>query len=184
VIRDKEGFSEELPELFSEESHYKKYFVLVGGIFLLLLFLSYFLLGPNTMSIIAGSFESDTVNENSLMVEAEGVNVSFSSNVYATLKQMYLDNPEHEFKACLHGSIDGGTYSIDKVSVPTMFEQEFDHVVAEPCPPDTLVDFHSHPEKHCIPSYHDVQLLRTLQESNGDMLMAVMCGTDKITFYA
>lgn len=171
-----------LPEV-KEKGPFYKFFIIVVGLFVMFIFLSYLLVGPNTMDIIAGMFQSDVVDEGSLVLVKDNVTFVFSEGVYGELKQMYLDNPRHEFKACLHGSKDGSSYLFNSVVVPETFEQEFDYVVAEPCAPDALADFHSHPEKHCIPSYHDVVLLGKLRESNPNLVMVVMCGVDRFNFY-
>ncbi len=174
---------DDIPEI-KEKGPFHKLLIVFACLLMVFLFLSYFLVGPNTMEIIEGMFVSDVLNENQLVVEKDNLTISFAKDVYSELKQMYLDNPEHEFKACLHGAKEGQSYMITEVVVPETFEQAFDHVVAEPCPPDALVDIHSHPEKHCTPSYHDVQLLGRLKESNPDLIMAVMCNLDRFTFYS
>ena len=171
-----------LPEP-KERGPFYKAFVIVVSLFILVLFLSYLLVGPDTMDILAGSFESDVVDESRLVLIKDNITFAFSEEVYAELKQMYFDNQRNEFKACLHGSHVGDEYVFTKVVVPETFEQEFDHVVAEPCAPDALADFHSHPEKHCIPSYHDVKLLERLREYNPGLIMIVMCGVDRFSFY-
>ncbi|MFH0752820.1 MAG: hypothetical protein V1914_04475 [archaeon] len=174
---------EDIPEI-REKGLLNKFLVMFMGLFMIFLFLSYFLVGPSTMSIIAGMFGSDILNEEQLVVVKGNLTISFSEGVYSELKQLYLDNPRHEFKVCLHGTKDGTTYAITEVIIPETFEQEFNYVVARPCPPNALIDFHSHPEKHCTPSYHDVQLLKRLKENNPDLIMAVMCTLDRFTFYS
>ena len=171
-----------LPEV-KEKGLLYKVFIIVMGLFIAFLFVSYLLVGPHTMDIISGMFESDIVDEGRLVLVKGNATLAFSGGVYGELKQMYLDNPRHEFKACLHGSKDGSSYFLTEVAVPETFEQKFDYVVAKPCTKDALVDLHSHPEKHCIPSYHDVKLLERLRERNPGLVMAVMCGVDRFTFY-
>ena len=86
---------EQLPE--EEESKFKKYLVMAGAIFLILLMLSYVLASPNVQDIIISLASSSTIEDG--LVEQD-ITVQFEDDVYQELLKMYLENQKHEIKVC------------------------------------------------------------------------------------
>ena len=171
----------ELPVV--EKSPMHKFILALLGVFMIIFFMSYFVLGPNILSIIGGFVESSRIDEDNLVAVVDNVTIVFTGEVYSELKQLYMSSEGNEFKACLLGAGDGKSYNISSISMPKTYGRDFNFVVAEPCPAGTLVDFHSHPENHCIPSYQDVKLFQKLKEKDLFVIMGVMCNLDRFNFY-
>ena len=48
---------------------------------------------------------------------------------------------------------------------------------------DDLVDLHTHPFKHCLPSDVDLESFKQFKKMNKDAIMAIMCEKDRFNFY-
>jgi proteasome lid subunit RPN8/RPN11 len=157
--------------------------IIVGtmGLFLVFLMLSTFLVWGNVGEIVAGWIESETV-ENGL-VELEDYSVLFSNGTYEILLSIYNDNQEHETKVCLFGNIENSVYNVTYVYQPVIYSQQFNQVVSQSCPSETVVALHSHPNGHCIASEQDLYTLSKSKEVNENIIIGVMCEEDRFSFY-
>ena len=174
-----------LKDLKKEEKHspWKKPLLILLSLLTLILFLFAFVLDPAALSILGGLLESSRLDENSLTIQKKEVTLSFTLETYKTLKELFIQNEGREFKACVLGTKENVTYNLYRVFVPETYFQEFSKVVAAPCPAETLIDLHSHPLNHCIPSYHDVQVLKALKGKNSEIILGVMCNVGRFNFY-
>lgn len=164
-----------------EPSPFWKYFRYALGIFLILLTVSYFVVDPQVRDVIAGFFESETLEENTILYGNK--TVVFSGGTYEVLRVAWHDNQEHEFKACLLGSVSNNTYVIKQVHFPEVYSQHVYRVVSEGCPENTIIDLHSHPYQRCVASQTDIRGLEELRKTNDQVLLAVMCTEERISFY-
>ena len=154
-----------------------KYFWMLMGVLMIILIVTYTLTAYGVMNIIAGKIDSDKVKGD--MIESEYVNIVFLEGVYDELEKLYHEN-EKEFKACLMGNMFDGEYLINSLYLPKIHFQDYDKVVASPCPDESLIVMHSHPQQHCIFSEVD---LKSFDKRNKNMLMAVMCFDDRFIFH-
>tara|TARA_Y100000310_G_C20699165_1_gene828077 strand:- start:4614 stop:5168 length:555 start_codon:yes stop_codon:yes gene_type:complete len=154
-----------------------KYFWRAIGTLMIILIISYMLTNYTVMSIIAGRADSDVVSGNSL--DSAYGSVVFSEGTYEKLKELYHAN-EKEFKACLIGDFSEGNYLISEVFLPKMHFQDYDRVLSSPCPEDTLIDMHSHPQQHCTFSQVDLEGFDPMNENT---IMSVMCYDDRFIFH-
>ena len=161
----------------------KKMLILFLTCFLLLLILSYFLFNPFIFTLLSGFTETNTLNEENLLIIKKGTNFIFEKEVYLQLKELFIKNEGQEFKTCILGKKEETTYHLTSLFTPEIYSQEFTKVVSAPCPAGTLIDVHSHPQNHCIPSYHDLQVLKRLKEENPEIILAVMCNLNKFNLY-
>lgn len=166
-----------------EEKHYvlKKVLIAVIAFFLLALFLPYYLLGPNTISIIEGALASSKIEN--LTVKGDGFSVAFEKSAYENLLGVYNKNQRYEFKACLTGKTLGKDYIIDGILLPSMLSQDFAQVTAEMCPIGTLASLHSHPYRMCIPSWQDLKNFEAFKTISPNGLMMIMCKEDRFYVY-
>lgn len=162
-------------------SRFNKIFLIGTGIFMIVLTLSYFLLGPHTFDIIASISASEQINE--LIISGENIDVTFSEEAYTNLTNIYLENQEHEFKACLLGTIEGKTYAVDTILTPDTYQQSYANVRSAGCPKEAIVSMHSHPFKRCIASAQDFKSLEAFRELNPDAAMMVMCELNRFYLY-
>ena len=98
----------EIEEIFIEEekeSPFKKIFVIVIAVFLILMFVSYIGIGYGVGDIIGGLAESDLITDN--VVEVDDFHIVFEDKPLEGLNEMYENNREVEFKICLGGEIVG-----------------------------------------------------------------------------
>ena len=170
-----EHYEEEKPSLL------RRVMVVSMGLFLVFLMLSTFLVWGNVGELVAGWIESDTVNDG--LVELEGYTVMFSNDTYEILQGIYNSNQQYETKVCLFGEFENAVYNITYVYQPVIYSQQFNQVVSEACPSDTLVALHSHPYGHCIASEQDLSNLVTSKEVNPNAIIGVMCDYDRFSFY-
>ncbi len=172
---EEEHYEEEQPSLL------KRISVAIIGLFLVFLMLSTFLVWGNVGEMVAGWIESETV-ENGL-VELEDYTVAFSNNTYEILQEIYYDNQEHETKVCLFGEVKDTVYNVTYVYQPVIYSQQFNQVVSEACPSETIVALHSHPYGHCIASQQDLSTLAQSKLVNENIIIGVMCDEDRFSFY-
>jgi len=159
-----------------EKSKIKKYVWMVVGLFLILLMASFMLTGYSVRSIIAGKTNSEKIEAS--VINSEYGKILFVEGVYVELKELYHEN-EKEFKACLIGEYSDEVYLINDLFLPKMHFQDYDKVVSSPCPDNTLLDMHSHPQQHCTFSEQD---LKSFQPINENTLLTVMCENDRFIF--
>ncbi len=160
----------------------KRAITMILGLLLLVLFLSYLLLDSSTRLTILGLLTSSKLGNNTLIIDKTS-NLVFNNDSLHTLYSIYDSNLEVEFKACLKGNIINNTYYITQTIQPRTLKQEYNLVVAEACPKDTLVDLHTHPFKQCIPSDLDVRNFKRFKENNPDALLAIMCEKGRFYIY-
>ena len=164
-----------------EESKYKKVFVFGVGVFLVLLMVSYILVGP-LGNIIRGQIESTPLENN--QIDLEDFSIVFENEVHRDLQQIYFSEQKVEFSVCLQGQKLKDVYHITSLYQPIMYEQTFNHVSFEPCSEDSLILLHSHPYKSCLASQTDLNTLENTQERNEDVLMVVMCEPARFSVYS
>ncbi len=166
----------ELHEL-EEKGKFKKHVWKLVSVLMIVLVLSYMLTGFTVMSIIAGFFDSAKIEGSTL--NGEYGEIIFNSNTNKILSTLYNEN-EKEFRACVIGDYVEGKYVLDKVVLPTIHFQDYDQVVSSPCPKETLLDMHSHPQQHCIFSEVDIN---GFNPGNENTLLTVMCGDGRFIFH-
>jgi len=174
---------EELGDLDEEDSFLKKISVIVIGVFIILLLLSYFLTTPAVRNVIIGMVESSNLEDDYSMDIGGGNKLIFINSSYIELLNLYDSNLDVEIKACLFGEIIGGDYFISEVVQPVIYSQSYDRVVSAPCSNISLVSLHSHPHMHCAPSQQDLESFSKLKETNPDILMIIMCEEDRFNVY-
>lgn len=165
-----------------KESPVKKILVIVAAVFLIALFVSYVGISYGISDIIGGLVESDLIEGNVVELN-DGSRIVFSDDPLDGLNELYDNNRGVEFKACLGGSIVNGDYFIDEIVYPKIYSQKYNQVVAEPCPGSSLIDLHSHPEKHCIASQQDMKNFEELKKKKPEALMVIMCEEDRVNVY-
>ncbi len=169
-------------EIEENPSMLKKISVGVMSLMLIMLMLSTFFVWGNVGEVIAGWIESETVNEG--LVELKDYSVSFSNETYEILQEIYYDNQEHETKVCLFGEVVDTIYNITYVYQPVIYSQQFNQVVSEACPSNTIIALHSHPNGHCIASEQDLITLAQSKQVNENIIIGVMCQEDRFSFYS
>src|SRR3989344_2748853 len=75
------------------------------------------------------------------------------------------------------------SYYITEVLIPITYEQTYRSVTSEPCPPNSIIDLHSHPFRRCLPSDQDFNNFKLFKEKNPDALMVVMCEDNRFGIY-
>ncbi len=161
---------------------FKKITVVSVAVIMIILVLSYYLSMPGVSEVIVSLAISSTVKDN--QIEYNSTNrIVFIGNTYEELIAIYDANYAKEFKVCLKGYIDREDYYITELYKPKMYVQRFNRVVSEPCPADCLIDLHSHPELHCIPSDQDIKTFLRFKERQPKAIMAIMCERNRMNFY-
>ncbi len=151
------------------------------AIILAVLFISYLIVSPRVHDVIAGFFESSSVDSG--YFNYGNKTIVFQGNTYDELVELYRDNQEHEFKSCLKGRVEGNNYIVSEVMQPEVHSAHVYRVVSDPCPVGTIIDLHSHPYQRCIASQTDLDSLERIKKDNPKMLLAVMCTEERISFY-
>lgn len=165
-----------------EESKFKKIIIIIIGLFLLLIFLTYIITNAVGINVLSGLIESSKVNNNTIDFSLNN-QVTFINNSLEKLQNLWIINPELEFKVCLQGIINDNKYIISKVYTPKIYSQKVNEVVSESCPEDSLIDLHSHPFKHCLPSQQDLITFQKFKKIQPNALMAIMCEPERFTIY-
>ena len=161
----------------------KRLIIAVISVFLIILFVSYLIVGTRVLNIIAGQFGSTTVEEDFTAELDNGGKVVFSEDVYERLRELYFDEQRNEFKVCLEGSKEGNNYFVTGLTTPVIFSQSFSRVSAEPCDENTIISMHTHPFKSCIFSGQDIRTYEFVREVNPDAIIGLMCEPDRFDFY-
>lgn len=175
-INDLEIIDEEKPNKF------RKVIIILIAIFLIILLITYLLTNSLIRNIFVGLVESSKVNDNIVNINSTN-KLIFQNNTYNELLNIYDNNIEKEFKVCLKGNIENKDYYINSIYIPKTFLQTSNRVVSEYCGNDTIVDMHSHPLKHCLPSEQDFQSFSLFKQINNNAIMAVMCERGRFNFY-
>jgi len=173
-----ETHEEELPE---QPSKLKKLFIIMGGLCLILLMLSFTFVSFPISDIIRGQLESNPLKDN--IIQLENFAIIFENNTLEELQQIYFTEQKNEFSVCLSGNKENQEYHINSLYQPEMYEQSFNHVTFQPCSQDTLIMLHSHPYKSCLASDTDLNTLKQTQLNNPDVLMVIMCQPDRFSIY-
>ena len=185
-MEDQEIYDElnKIPDIIEEErpSKFKKTFIIIIAVFLMFLLVTYLTSNSLISNIFIGLIQSDKINNNIVSINSTN-NLIFQDNVYDDLLKIYDSNPELEFKVCLNGKILNGDYYINDIYVPETYLQTSNKVIADSCPDYTIVDMHSHPLKHCVPSEQDFNSFKLFKEKNNNAIMAVMCERGRFNFY-
>jgi len=171
------------PESALPSTPWKRALLIGIGVVLVILFVSYLSGGDWLYPILEGRVESDVIGADYIVNVTETVRVVFAPDVYRELLRLYYDQPEHEFKACLIGTKSGNDYLIDDLSLPETYQRSFAHVIAEQCPPVTIVSLHTHPFKHCIFSDVDIESYDAFLTVNPDAIIGLMCEPERFTFH-
>ena len=175
-IKDIEIIEEEKP------SKFKKVFIIFIGLFLIILILTYLLSNSLINNIFIGLIKSDKIKDDIVKINSTN-NLTFQNNIYNDLLKIYDNNIEREFKVCLNGNIKNGDYYVNGIFVPETYLQTHNQVISDFCPDETIVDMHSHPLKHCLPSEQDFDSFKLFKERNNNAIMGVMCERGRFNFY-
>jgi proteasome lid subunit RPN8/RPN11 len=163
-----------------EHSKFKKVFVFVAGLIMILLMLSFVLVSYPIGNIILGQLESDQLNGN--RIDLDEFSIIFENGTEKEIKEIYFSEQKIEFSLCLLGRKQGNNYHINSFLKPNQVGR-FNHVSFEPCPSDTLILFHTHPYKSCIASSTDINTLEKSKEKNSDVIMVIMCEPERFSVY-
>jgi len=165
-----------------EESKTKKFIkktiIIIISIFLIFLVLTYLVPGYKILNIIEGKIISHEL-DNNLSITLKDKKIIFNPNTYNELLNIYNNNQIHEFKVCLLGTLNNNIYYLNKIEHPIIISQDIFSVTSTPCPKNTLVSLHSHPENQCIHSKQDIKSHKESKIS----LSAVMCSKKRFNFY-
>tara|TARA_Y100000310_G_scaffold345665_1_gene467955 strand:- start:14893 stop:15465 length:573 start_codon:yes stop_codon:yes gene_type:complete len=173
---EKEVVEEEKPKRF------RKYFVLILGVILILLIVSYYSVSYGVSYILEGLIQSPSLDED-YGVEFKDFNIIFEKKAYGNLIKIYDENLELEFKACLKGLFVNNEYTINEIVIPKTYSQKYNQVIADPCDSNTLISLHSHPFRRCLPSQQDIKNFKLLKKENDNVLLGIMCEKDRFNFY-
>jgi hypothetical protein len=163
-----------------EQSTWKKPLLTAGGIVSLFLLLSYVWVTFPVGDILVGTLVSEVIGDD-FSIHGDNISITFTNESLQQLQRLFIENEGQEFSLCLLGETHNGTYLIDELYLPTIYEQSFSHVKSEPCPPEALIHLHSHPHKRCIPSHQDRETFERFSSTRENALMIVMCDTDRFT---
>lgn len=155
-----------------EPPFYRKPLLILATLFLLFLVISI-----TFADTIQGIIQSKAIEANKLFFP--DFTIVFANNTLNHLQEEYLSNPEREIKACLFGSFNSSLYNIERIEFPKIVRANAIHVVSVQCPPDTLIDLHSHPINSCLASEQDISTFKALKSQNKDLKMLVMCSRNR-----
>ena len=158
-----------------------KQFLKILSIIILFLVVVYFLLYPFGFQIVESFIINYKIKDN--IINFKDNKVIFEKEIYNELKNIYYLNERDEFKLCLMGVKVGNLYFINKIFKPKTYSANFNEVVAERCPNNTLIDLHKHPFRHCIFSEQDINSYNLIKKENDKILMIVMCEEGRFNFY-
>jgi len=167
-----EGINPEDLEQPIEESPWRKPFLIVVGVFLLLLIVS--LSFSDTLS---GIVHSRRVKQSALYFP--DATVVFEGETLEQLQNEFIAHEDREIKACLFGRKEDASYIVSRVEFPEILRANVIHVVSVRCPPDTLIDLHGHPVNSCLASGQDVSVYEELKKSSPSLRMMIMCSSTR-----
>jgi hypothetical protein len=163
-----------------KESVWRRVFVIIIAITLLLLTTSYILLGYPIFPILESISESKLAENKTIWLE--NISIIFTEDTYEKLQDYYNENLSVEMVVCLKGTIKEN-YVINEIYQPEIIERSFNHVSFMPCSGDTIILLHSHPFRRCIASQQDLITLATIKERNHNSLMVIMCESNRFSVY-
>lgn len=163
-------------EIKVPESKFKHFFVVIVGIFILLIVFSW------TFSHELGGYVNSKKVINNV-TDFGAVKIIFEGSVLPRIVEEYQNNEHREIKACLFGSKSGADYIIGDVSFPEIVRANVLHVVSVGCPKDTIMDLHSHPINECWPSEQDLSAYDALKKENPEIRMMIMCGRNRFALF-
>lgn len=159
----------------------KRIYIILLGLFLLILLLSYFLISHPIYPILESLFESKLSHGDKILLD--NFSIIFEGETYKTLQELYYSDQSNEFAACLIG-YKNNDYIITSLYIPETIDQSFNHVKFRPCSDDTLILLHSHPFRRCIASEQDLNLLNETKKSNPNLLIIIMCEPNRFSIYS
>ncbi len=171
---------EALRELEEQPSPWKKPFLVLIGIVLIVLIFTY--LTPELPFYLQGRLATQEIQKDGTINLPNG-RVVFNSTVYEQLRNLYTTTQTHEFKACLEGEKVGQNYIVHALKQPAIYSESVYHVTSELCDSNTIIDLHSHPPEHCVVSEQDQKSQAYFKTINPDAIGAVMCGEARFGFY-
>ena len=174
---DIEEEEEKKPSLF------KKIFFGFIAILLIFLILSRTGLGPEILHIFAGKLASHELDENLSITLNDGTKIIFDPDTYQELIDHYNQRGGKETKACLLGEIKDNEYLLNELFLPDIIRSDVFSVTAKPCPANTLVPLHSHPDNRCLYSSQDAKSHKSFKKINPEAISAVMCSKTRFGFY-
>jgi len=160
----------------------KRTVLLLLGVFLIVLMISYFVFGGTMRPIVMSYFISFSLDDE-FSAALPNARVIFDAGAYEELKQIYFKEQKNEFKVCLQGEKRGNDYYVTGLKVPKMFSQSFNRVVSEFCDEGTIIPLHSHPRLSCGFSQQDIRSYEQFLSINPDAIIGLMCETNKFNFY-
>src|SRR3989338_6335134 len=160
----------------------KKIILLIIGLFIILLMVSFLFVTFPIGDIIQGKTQS-TLLQGHMLILPEFV-IVFQNNTASALETLYMKEQKEEFSVCLQGTYEKSVYSIHSLYQPTTYQRTFSHVTFESCNDSTIIMLHSHPYKRCVASQTDLDTLKKSQEQNQQMLMVVMCEPRRFAVYS
>ena len=170
-----------------EESKFKKILKRVAtitiGIFMILLLLTQFGLGPHIVDVLSGRLASDILDQDLVITLDDGTRIQFDGTMYNELLAHYDSKGTSETKVCLIGDKIGIYYFLDEIYFPEIFAQDVFSVTAQVCPENTLVPLHTHPEGRCLYSRQDSRSQKSFKKINPDAISGVMCSRTRFGFY-
>jgi len=169
-------------EVVEEESSIKKILILIVGIFIVLLIISFVFVTFPIADIIEGKSESRIITNNT--INLGNFSIVLENGTYETLQKIYFSNPKVEMSACLLGKKEGDYYLVNDLYRPRVFSQAFNEILFEACSNETIIILHSHPYKHCIASETDIETLNKTKQQNPGVLMVIMCEAKRFAVYS
>jgi hypothetical protein len=159
----------------------RKTWVILIGMALLAMVVSSFLVYRPTTDIIESIFMSSTLTHN--MLTGAGREIVFLNNTLEALEAEYLAHQEREIKACMYGRRNGTHYTITRITFPKVEEASVTHIITQGCERGVLLDVHSLPLLHCVPSEQDINSYKGQQPNNPDLLMIIMCSKKRFSVF-
>lgn len=170
-----------------EESKLKKTIKRIAtisiGIFMIMLLLSQFGLGPHIVDVLGGRLASDNLDQDLSITLDDGTKIQFDQTLYKELLAHYDSKGTDETKVCLFGEKIGIYYFLDEIYYPEIFASDVFSVTAQICPENTLVPLHTHPEGRCLYSRQDSRSQKSFKKINPDAISGVMCTKTRFGFY-
>jgi proteasome lid subunit RPN8/RPN11 len=166
-----------------EPPKWRKPLIIVIGIFLIILTISYVLPSSRIYHISIGKIVSEQLDPSFSAPLANGKEVIFEEGAYNQLRTLFFAEQENEFAVCLTGEVQDGNYLIDDLYVPTIFDQSHTHVSSQRCNEESIISLHTHPLLSCLFSDTDINYYRSISKDNKEMIIALMCDVDRFNFY-
>ena len=162
---------------------FKKIFLGVIALLLIFLIISRVGLGPEILHIFAGKLASHELDENLSITLKDGTEIVFNPGTYQELLEYHDRREGKEIKACLLGDKKDNEYLLNDIFFPEIIRNDVFSVTSAPCPDDTLVPLHSHPDNRCLYSSQDAKSHESFKKINPDAISAVMCSKTRFGFY-